>query len=381
MHGDDEAGRAEAERRVGTRTSSGWRVGEVLRLNGSGALHEASRGQGDATERCVLHVTSGDVERSLPLRAEFQRGAWASARLSHPRAFVPYDESTTAEGLPCIAWPMAPGQPLADYIENGGGLPREDALRILEQMLDVLEQAHASSVLHGAIDPWAIWQTPRRSARLILFAFPPGVRDVALYDGRGLVALRRDRYQAPELAESAEPPTETSDLYSLAMVVACAMVGPLPPRLGRTLACEKLKVLGVDDALANVLSLALARSPGDRYESAVAMLKDVRRVMAGEPPRLEASGATGGSFDGIFLRESTSSIVLDLRAREKAAVRARELALGSGGDRPRGRSHVAGDLLLLAMIVGIVGAATFAIWHERQEEERALEHAPTSASR
>jgi hypothetical protein len=48
-------------------------------------------------------------------------------------------------------------------------------------------------------------------------------------------------------------------------------------------------------------SLALARSPGDRYESAVAMLKDVRRVMAGEPPRLEASGATGGSFDGIFL--------------------------------------------------------------------------------
>ena len=147
------------------------------------------------------------------------------------------------------------------------------------------------------------------------------------------------------------------------------------------MACEKLKVLGVDDALANVLSLALARSPGDRYESAVAMLKDVRRVMAGEPPRLEASGATGGSFDGIFLRESTSSIVLDLRAREKAAVRARELALGSGGDRPRGRSHVAGDLLLLAMIVGIVGAATFAIWHERQEEERALEHAPTSASR
>ncbi len=377
MMGDDETGRDEAERRVGTRTSTGWRMGELLRVNGMGAIHEASRGQGDATERSVIHVPSAEVERSLLLRAEFQRGAWASARLSHPRAFVPTDESTTAEGVPCVAWPLPPGKPLADYIEAGGGMSRDDGLRVLEQVLDVLEHGHATAVLHGAIDPWAVWQTPRRSARLILFAFPPGVRDAGLYDGRGLVALRRDRYQAPELAENLEPPTETSDVYSLAMVVACAMVGPLSARIGRTLAFEKLVVLGLDEPLAAVLALALARSPADRYASAVAMLKDVRRVIAGEAPRLEASGATGGSFDGVFLNESTSSIVLDLRAREKAAVRARELI--SDGTLGKKRSQAGGDALLLAMIVVIVGAATMAIWHERKEEERALEHAPSSS--
>ncbi len=370
---------AEASRRTGSRTSSGWRLGEVLRVNGTGALHEGTRGSGDALERCMMHVPSAEVERSMPLRAEFQRGSWAAARLEHPRACVPIDESTTADGLPCIAWPMPVGRPLAAFVSEGGGLSRDDALRVLEQSLDVLEAAHATSVIHGAIDPWAIWQTPRRSVRVLLFAFPPGVRDAALYDPNGLAALRRDGYQAPELSEAGELVTEASDLYSLAMVVGCAMVGPLPARLGRTLALEKLVVLGVDDALASILALALSRSPADRYASAIAMLKDVRRVMAGDPPRLDASGESGGTFDGAFAAESTSSIVLDLRTREKAAARARVLAHAAGGTSPT-RPQATGNAFLLLTMVFIVAGAAWAVWRERQEEERARELAPSSDS-
>jgi serine/threonine-protein kinase len=340
-------------------------------VNGVGALHDASRGNGDATERALLHVPSSEVERSLPMRAEFQRGAWSAARISHARALVPIDESTTVEGVPCVAWPLPPGRPLADLVDAGGGLSRDDALRVLEHVLDVLEGAHATAVIHGAIDPWSVWQTPRRSARLLLFSFPPGVRDPALYDPRGLVTLRRDAYQAPELAEGTEPATEASDLYSLAMVVACAMVGPLPARMGRTLALEKLTVLGVDPPLAATLALALARSPVDRYASAIAMLKDVRRVIAGEPPRLEASGATGGSFDGAFAGESTSSIVIDLRVREKAAARARALATSTGAGASR--SQAGGNAFLVIAMLAIVALATWVIWHERAEEERAIE--------
>jgi len=203
------------------------------------------------------------------------------------------------------------------------------------------------------------------------------VRDPSLYDPHGLVALRRDGYQAPELAEETEPATEASDLYALAMTVACAMVGPLPPRLGRSLALEKLLVLGVDDALAAVLALALSRSPADRYASAIAMLKDVRRVMAGEPPRLEASGESGGSFNSAFAGESTSSIVLDLRTREKAAARARVLAQGARGSSPGG-SQAKGNVFLLVTMVLIVACAAWAVWRERQEEERARELAPSS---
>lgn len=372
----EEAARVEAERRVGSRTSSGWRLGEVLRVNGTGAFHEASRGSGDGQERCILHVPSAEVERSTALRAEFQRGSWSAARLEHPRVCVPVDESTTAEGIPCIAWPMPAGRPLAAFVAEGGGLGRDDALRILEQTLDVLEAAHATSVLHGAIDPWAIWQTPRRSARVLFFAFPPGVRDPALYDPHGLVALRRDAYQAPELGDSGEPATESSDLYALAMVVACAMVGPLPARLGRSLALEKLLVLGVEDALASVLALALSRSPADRYASAIAMLKDVRRVIAGEAPKLEASGESGGSFSGAFAGESTSSIVLDLRTREKAAARARVLAQTSKASTS-GASQARGNAFLLFTMVFIVACAAWAVWREREEEERAQEPAPS----
>jgi serine/threonine-protein kinase len=373
-----EAERAEAERRVGSRTSSGWRIGDILRVNGVGALHEASRGNGDATERALLHVPSSEVERSLPMRAEFQRGAWAAARLSHARAFVPVDESSTVEGLACIAWPLPPGRPLADFVAAGGGLGREDALRILEHVLDVLESAHATSVIHGAIDPWSVWQTPRRSARVLLFSFPPGVRDPALYDPRGLVSLRRDAYQAPELAEGIEPATEASDLYSLAMVVASAMVGPVPPRLGRALALEKLMMLGVDEPLAAVLAFALARSPVDRYASAIAMLKDVRRVIAGETPRLELAGATGGSFEGAFAGESTSSIVLDLRTREKAAARARSIAEASKRGATSS-SQAGGNAFLLVAMVAIVGVATWVIWKERAEAEATQEVVPASA--
>ncbi len=367
--------RAAAERLVGGRTSSGWRIGELLRVNGVGALYRASRGSGDGTERAVLHVASAEVERSGPMRAELQRGAWASGRLEHARVCVPIDESTTTEGVPTIAWPMPSGRPLAECIDAGGGLPREDALRILEHVLDVLETAHATAMIHGAIDPWAVWQTPRRSARVILFAFPPGVRDPALYDPRGLVALRRDAYQAPELAEEFEPATESSDLYALAMVVAGAMVGPLPARLGRTLAREKLSILGVDDALASVLAYGLGRSPAERYPSAPAMLQDVRRVFAGEKPMLEDSGDDSGSHASVFGHESTSSVVLDLRMRERAAIRARSLRDGKPVSLSA-PSQARGNAILVLMMAAILGAATWAVYNERQEDERTQRPSP-----
>jgi serine/threonine protein kinase len=166
-------------------------------------------------------------------------------------------------------------------VVRSGGMGPTLVLRLAEQLLDALEMAHAHGIIHGALSPSNVIVTSRGGVRLVDFTTPPGLlaRPAdALLEARARVSP----FVAPERRAS-----ERSDLWSVGACLHYAVAGVAPssaPSVRRT-------AIDADAALVEVIERALATDPLERYESAYAMLADIRCVTSGNRPSLLPSCA------------------------------------------------------------------------------------------
>lgn len=84
--------------------------------------------------------------------ARFEREAKAAARLSHPHVVAVYDQGH-GDGRVYLAMEMVPGRTLRDVMRDFGPLTPEQALVILEPVLEGLAAAHAAGFVHRDIKP------------------------------------------------------------------------------------------------------------------------------------------------------------------------------------------------------------------------------------
>lgn len=254
------------------------------------------------------------------------------------------------------------------------------ALQLAEQLLDALEMAHAHGIIHGALTPSNVVVTARGTVRLLDFATPPGLAAThTLLRARASPFMSPQQRAASMAIDTLPPaPTEQSDVWSVGACLHFAIAGSPPdldaPSLRRALPEG-------DEDVASVVDRALAIDPFDRYESAYAMLGDIRHVMAGRNPKLKAAGvrlpshSTGGSRPW---RESTSGLVgLDGAPIPEAKGNLPPLLELPETPKP---SEWRGNLLLCAAIALMVAVATFVLMREKLAD-RALpsEAAPPAA--
>src|SRR5262249_36611877 len=260
----------------------------------------------------------------------------------------------------------ARGEPLDQVVRRATMAP-EPALRLAEQLLDALELSHAHGIVHGAIAPSNVIITPHGTVRLTDFATTPGLlargTDGAAADRGPLDAARCSPFTAPERrapGDSGAPPTEQADVWSVGACLHLALTGAPPGAAGRSLR-EVALALPLD--VAGVVELALAADPLDRYESAYAMLGDVRRPLSGRRPNLEGALApvpweglgdapapprTRVSESGLHGLPTPTPTATPLPPRREWAV----------------------NLLLLLAIALLVGFATFVLVRERLSDAR-----------
>jgi serine/threonine-protein kinase len=215
--------------------------------------------------------------------------------------------------------------------------------------------AHAHGVVHGAITPTNLIVTPAGSVRLVDFAASPG----ALARRRGapdaLGRARGFRYTAPECRPdgplAAGRASEQGDIWAVGECLRFALTGdPLPLHPTHD-PCEDLSGR-VPSALVGVLGLALARDPGSRYDTAYAMLGDVRRLLAGRSPKLQAAaGPVPASLVGIPAEPSSAS--------------GRRSFDPGPAHTPSTPGEWRGNLLLMLAIALLVGVATFVLVREK----------------
>ncbi|MFO0679394.1 MAG: serine/threonine-protein kinase [Polyangiaceae bacterium] len=358
-------------------TLKGWRIVRLLGVGPVSAAYEAVRGAKDATERGVARVMIGEIGSHERAKSHFLRSAYAANRFQHSRVLPILEDGTDGDGIPFVVRPYADVEPLSHLLAKNDVFTPSETLRIGEQILDVLEMAHAHGIVHGSLTPSNILITSRRSIRLVDFGSPPGLAARNEGDVDVVANHRCGAFTAPErCTEPPQPQSEQSDIYSIGACLYYTLARTFPrgdvesrTELA-TLAARPLRELQPDvpENIAAVIDHALSFDPLNRYESAYAMLGDVRRVMAGRKPKLSDSL---GPTPSQSATDMTAGIPPSSR-RVPLTNRSEHPSQPPTSKRPpsKGQQEWRGNVVLILAIALLVGVATFVLVRERVEESR-----------
>jgi serine/threonine-protein kinase len=270
------AGEAGYERRLRRALGDDY---ELLEALGSGGFGRVYRARDLALERDVAIKVLHPALTADPAATErFRREAQLAARLRHPNVVSIYDIMGRA-GLEWYTMEFIPGANLAELVRARGPLPVDRVVRLLDEGLSALEDAHALGLVHRDLKPENLLLEPDGRLRITDF----GLALAFGGDGRFGGATSRSgtpQFAAPEqlLGERVD---QRADLYSLAAAAVFALLGRPPfegPSPEAILARQTLNALpnlraarrDLGRKLDEVLRRALAADPAARYPSAAA---------------------------------------------------------------------------------------------------------------
>src|SRR5437899_1862767 len=126
---------------------------ELLEEIGAGGFGRVYRARDLGLEREVaIKVLHPSLTADLGVVERFQREAQLAARLRHPNIVSIYDIGGRA-GLQWYTMEMVPGARLAQLTATHGALPVDRVVRMLDEALSALEQAHAPGLVHRNLKP------------------------------------------------------------------------------------------------------------------------------------------------------------------------------------------------------------------------------------
>ena len=335
----------------------------ILRRLGSGAMGEVYLAEHPRLpRRDALKVLAQQVSTDPTYRERFNREAQNAATLSHPHIVTVYDRGEY-EGQLWISMGYVEGTDAARLLQKKyrKGMPPDEVVRIVIAVADALDYAHQRQLLHRDVKPANILLAKLDSGgwRALLADFGIARR---VDDSSGLtqtnMAVGTVAYAAPEqlmgqtldgradqysLAATAFELLTGSHLYldlNPAVVISQHVSAPPP-----AIADRKPELAG----LGPVLSKALAKSPGDRYDTCTEFANALARhldVVAGD---LGANDAT------------IAAAALARRRRRREP-------------KSRKRSLVMGSAILIALL--IAGAAAAVILTARHQNAAAPKPPP-----
>ena len=200
------------------------------------------------------------------------------ARLQHPH-ILPLFDSGEAEGLLYFVMPFVDGDTLRARLEREGALALDDAVRLLRQVADALDHAHARGIVHRDLKPENVLLT---SGQALLADFGvargPGDATATALTSIG-ISLGTPAYMSPEQAAGERDLDGRSDVYSLGCVCFELLAGRPPftgasamALIGQHMVSAPPPLAGARQALppgvAAAVARALAKDPADRFATA-----------------------------------------------------------------------------------------------------------------
>ncbi|MEM1226610.1 MAG: protein kinase [Planctomycetota bacterium] len=280
-------------------------IEEVLGRGGMGAVYRARDKQLDRDVALkVPRFKSGESDTAIK---RFYREARAAATLSHPNLCAIYDVAEI-DGVHCIAMAYIKGRPLSDYIDVDKPPDAKAAATTIYKVALAMEEAHQSGILHRDLKPANIMVDKRKEPIVMDFGLAcqsDGVDESRLTQAGTL--LGSPAYMSPEQLKG--NPNEigpASDQYSLGVVLYELLCGRLPFEhasstitLLSNILTESPKPLasvrqGLDERLLAIVDRAMAKQPGDRFESMKAMSAELAKFI-----RTRSSKKSGATTPGL----------------------------------------------------------------------------------
>lgn len=260
-------------------------------LIGSGGMADVYIAQDTRLAREVaVKVLRSDLARDPSFVARFRKEAFAAAGLNHPGIVAVYDSGE--EPAPYIVMELVNGRTLREIIHNGERVPLKRAVEIGEGVLAALEYSHQRGIVHRDIKPSNIMITDQGDVKVMDFGIARALADIGATLTSTWNVVGTAQYLSPEqaLGETADL---RSDVYSTGCLLYEVLTGQ-PPFTGESpVSIAYQHVSGILVAPSSIqrdlpadidliLSIALAKKPEDRYQSAGLMLDDLFKISAGQ---------------------------------------------------------------------------------------------------
>jgi serine/threonine protein kinase len=253
----------------------------------------------------VLHASQAAKKDAI---RRFQQEARAAGAIGHPNICGVIDLGTLDDGSPYIVMERLLGETLADRVAAEAGLPFEDVIDILIQVLSGLVAAHQQQIVHRDIKPENIFLTQRAGCPPLVKLLDFGVskmtgvptgsarhEDLALT--RTGMVMGTPFYMAPEQARGERDLDARVDLYACGVILYEALTGRRPftasnynALLLQILSATPRPATELRPALPAefeaVIEKAMARRREDRYATAAEFQRDLQALRPQSLPRV-----------------------------------------------------------------------------------------------
>jgi tRNA A-37 threonylcarbamoyl transferase component Bud32 len=259
-----------------------------------GGMGEIYRATDSVLGRAVaIKVLAERYAQDDAVRDRFTREAMAAARLSGQRNTVTIYDVGEHGGRPYIVMEYLGGGSLEDVLRDEGAQPPQRAFTWLEQAGAALDAAHAEGVVHRDVKPANLMLDRAGNVHVADF----GIASAAGMDSLTVTGtvLGTAGYLSPEQAMG-DRATAASDRYGLAVVAYELLTGKRPFQADSPTAEASAHVNAPVPSVCDLSNLpceldpvfrkALAKEPGERYESCADFVAALRAAFA------EAAGPT-----------------------------------------------------------------------------------------
>lgn len=250
--------------------------------------------------------------------ARFEREVQITASLTHPNTIAIFDYGRTPDGTFYYAMELVEGLDLEEIVRGDGPMPPARALRVLVQICEALDEAHAAGLIHRDVKPANVLlcERGRREdvVKVVDFGLVKEVRtdhDVALSATNVLIGT--PLYLAPEAILSPEGIDRRVDIYAVGCVAYWLLTGRTPFEAQSLVEIcahhlhSKARppsdfARGLPRALDEIVLSCLEKTRDARPEDAASLARALGAVLATLPPWTDDDAARWWSQTGHRLR-------------------------------------------------------------------------------
>ena len=282
----------------------------------------------------VVKVLPPDM--AMAVQSErFEREIQVAASLQHPH-IVPLLTAGSEGDLAWYVMPFIEGESLAERLAREGALPVNEALRILQDVVDALAYSHARGVVHRDIKPDNVMLSGRHA---LVTDFGVAKAVSASSGGKGGlttvgIALGTPTYMAPEQAAADPHVDHRADLYAVGVMAYELLTGRTPFLATTPQAMLAAHVTAYPDPItqhrpslpppvAAAVMRCLEKLPADRFQSSTelaAVIESVATPSGGVTPVPTAATAAHSGGAERRLRQAQPWRVAGLFALATVAV-------------------------------------------------------------
>jgi tetratricopeptide (TPR) repeat protein/tRNA A-37 threonylcarbamoyl transferase component Bud32 len=282
-----------------------FKILRPLGKGGMGTVYLAEQTEPVQRQVAIKVINPGLDSKEVIARFEAERQALAL--MKHPNIAWVLEANATDDGRPYFVMELVDGTPITRFCEDKN-LTHRQRVELFLPVCQAIQHAHYKAIIHRDIKPSNVLvcvQDGKPVPKVIDFGVAKALEtklteQTLVTQVNALVGTVP--YMSPEQAELNQPEVDTrSDVYALGVLLYQLLTGKLPypleklsmPAMLRTIiekpptpASRFNKALRGD--LEAILTLALEKEKGRRYQSANELSEDLERYLKSQPVRARA---------------------------------------------------------------------------------------------